>query len=45
MFPEEPTFNIRGLCKDSVMDTQYNFADHIPGSLLQGEEDYRSYVG
>ena len=44
MFPEEPTFNIRGLCKDSVMDTQYNFADHIPGSLLQGEEDYRSYV-
>ena len=45
VFPEEPTFTIRGLCKDAVMDTQYKFAVHFPGSLRAGEEDTRSYVG
>lgn len=45
VFPEEPTFTIRGLCKDAVMDTQYKFADHIPGSAEPGEYDCRSYVG
>ena len=28
LFPTEPTFNMRGLCKDAVMDTSYKLADH-----------------
>ena len=30
-FNGEPTLTVRGLCKDAVMDTQYKFAEHIPG--------------
>ena len=45
MFPNEPVFTVRGLCKDAVMDTQYKFADHIPGGLETREFDSRSYVG
>ena len=45
VFPEEPSFTIRGLCKDAVMDTQYKLADHVPGGLGHGEEDTRGYVG
>ena len=43
MFPNEPVFTVRGLCKDAVMDTQYKFADHIPGGLSTREFDSRSF--
>ena len=33
LFHKEPTFKIRGLCKDAVMDTQFKFADPAPGEL------------
>ena len=46
MFTQEPSFTIRGLCKDAVMDTQYKLADHVPGDGTQGvNADTRSYVG
>ena len=45
MFSQEPTFSVRGLCKDAVMDSQYKLADHIPGSVVSIEFDTRSYVG
>ena len=37
MFSQEPTFSVRGLCKDAVMDSQYKLADHIPGSVAAVE--------
>ena len=45
MFSKEPTFRIRGLCKEAVMDTQYKFADISPGSYSYNSMDYRSFVG
>ena len=30
VFEREPSFNIRGLCRDAVMDTNYKLADHQP---------------
>ena len=45
MFSKQPTFKIRGLCKESVMDTQYKFADHTPGSWKYDSLGYRSFVG
>ena len=42
MFSNEPTFKVRGLCKDSVMDTQYKFADPL---RLGWDSNIRSYVG
>ena len=45
MFSKEPIFKIRGLCKESVMDTQYKFADHTPGSLKLDSLGFRSFVG
>ena len=46
MYPKEPTFKVRGLCKDSVMDTQYKFADHSPlPHIWSGPDDMRNYVG
>ena len=45
VFSAEPRFIARGLCKDSVMDTQYKFADHKPGPTGWGKGEYRSYVG
>ena len=45
MFLTEPTFRLRGLCKNAVMDTQYKLAEHKPGTLTQGKQDTREYVG
>ena len=52
MFPNEPAFTVRGLCKDAVMDTQYKFADHekFADDLEQvgwkyWYEEYRKFVG
>ena len=45
LFSKQPTFRIRGLCKEAVMDTQYKLADHSPGSHSYGSMDYRSFVG
>ena len=45
VFSTEPTFTVRGLCSDAVMDTQYKLADHKPGPLGWGKDDYRSFVG
>ena len=52
VFSNEPKFNIRGLCKDAVMDTQYKLGKHGPGGLGQGPfyqqsetAHTRSYVG
>ena len=51
-FPKQPLFNLRGLCKEAVMDTQYKFADHKPMNLSSntgfyswGKDNTRSYVG
>ena len=43
IFSKKPTFTVRGLCKDAVMDTQYKFADHKPGSADYGQHQHRSY--
>ena len=53
-FNEEPTFKLRGLCKDSLADTQYKLAEPEPfntsspllyqDSLLYGE-GVRGFVG
>jgi len=54
VFNREPTFNVRGLCSDAVMDTSYKLNDHQPmdPELLNtifnnnwGDDDTRSYVG
>ena len=45
VFSDEPSFSVRGLCKDAVMDTQYKFADHESGPFGRGKDDYRSFVG
>ena len=42
LFLKEPTFNVRGLCKSAVMDTQYKLAEHKPGGWPY---DPRGYVG
>ena len=46
VFSTDPTFTVRGLCKDSVMDTQYKLADHVPAaSVDELDSDYMSYIG
>ena len=52
IFSIEPSFNVRGLCKDAVMDTNYKLADHksmdkdlIEDGGKMDDEDTRSYVG
>ena len=50
VFPKQPLFNLRGLCKDAVMDTQYKFAEHSskdlnPAKYTWGDDVTRSYVG
>ena len=45
VFKKAPTFTVRGLCKDAVMDTRYKFAQHPPGPLGEENGDSRSYVG
>ena len=50
VFPEDPIFYIRGLCKEAVMDTKYKFADHTPvdqSSTMHYDwgKATRSYVG
>ena len=44
---KKPTFTVRGLCKDAVMDTQYKFSDHKPGpaNARYLQAPHRSYVG
>ena len=37
-------FSLRGLCKESAMDTQYKFAAHVPGTFYL-DSDSRSFVG
>ena len=44
MFEKEPIFNVRGLCKDAVMDKNYKLNAHLPGKAY-GPDDTRSYVG
>ena len=50
-FNKQPTFTIRGLCKDALMDTQYKLAEVKPMSLDVARNGYdwgkdtRSYVG
>ena len=44
----EAVFSVRGLCNDAVMDTQYKFASHAPGKMLDNIDETtsaRSYVG
>ena len=52
VFNDEPTFSVRGLCKDAVMDTEYKFYEHKPMDQTNvdplnawGKDDIRSYVG
>ena len=45
VFQIEPTFRVRGLCKNAVMDTQYKLADHAPGSVKYGRQNLRDFVG
>ena len=47
LFHKEPTFTVRGLCKDSVMDTQFKFADPDPGEVADtwSAMESRSFVG
>merc|ERR1719419_1922531 len=52
VFSDEPTFSVRGLCKDAVMDIEYKFADHKPMDQSNrlpinewGDDDTLSYVG
>ena len=47
IFSKKPTFTVRGLCKDAVMDTQYKFSDHKPGpaNARYLQAPHRSYVG
>ena len=46
VFQKNPTFNVRGLCKDAVMDTQYKLESHGPGIIdTKFYPDTRSYVG
>ena len=45
MFLTEPTFRLRGLCKNAVMDTQYKLSEHTPGELSAKKQDTRGYVG
>ena len=40
VFNTEPSFSVRGLCKDAVMDTQYKFADHEPGPFGSGKDEF-----
>ena len=54
IFEKEPTYTVRGLCKEAVMDTQFKLADHtvmdddfmeeMHQYKIQGHES-RSYVG
>ena len=46
-FSSEPTFTVRGLCKNAVMDTRYKFAPHIPGKVDDWStlSDYRGFIG
>ena len=48
VFDKEPTFTVRGLCKNAVMDTQYKLAEHREGNMgwdwIEGA-DPREYVG
>ena len=52
VFPHQPTFTIRGLCKSAVMDKEYKIAKHEPMDLDAdvshfewGLDNMRSYVG
>ena len=49
IFKSEPTFRVRGLCKNAVMDTQYKLAEHRPGNVAyyatNKEKSFREYVG
>ena len=49
IFKSEPTFRVRGLCKNAVMDTQYKLAEHRPGSVEYYAPNklkrFREYVG
>ena len=45
VFQTKPTFIVKGLYKDAVMDTQFKFAEHTQGTFNQGSEDTRAYVG
>ena len=49
-FSKEPTFRLRGLCKDALMDTQYKFAEFKQLDLrtkpnVATNKDKREYVG
>ena len=44
-FHKKPAFNVRGLCKDAVMDTRYKLASHGPGNLDCHYPDTRGFVG
>ena len=42
VFNKDPSFNLRGLCSEAVMDTQYKFAEHAPPT---SGDNTRRYVG
>ena len=44
-FSTEPTFTVRGLCKDAVMDTQYKLDEHKPRPVGYMKGHDRSFVG
>ena len=44
VFPTEPTFTVRGLWKDAVMDTLYELADHSQ-DYARAIFDQRMYLG
>ena len=53
-FPIEPSFTVRGLCEDALMDTQFKFGALTPSENSLGftggrcnvcMADYRSFIG
>ena len=45
MFSKEPTFLVKGLCREAQMDTQYKLEDHRPGPTVVYGKGTRGFVG
>ena len=52
IFQDEPTYSVRGLCKEAVMDTKYKLGDHKPMDRSLdlaysewGNDNTRNFVG
>ena len=44
-FSKEPTFLVRGFCKEAKMDTEYKLENHRPGPAAGYEKNTRGFVG